>query len=56
MAMAIILTAVLLFVIVGGPLFGPDSRLAWRNVNRKPRSRMSGPMRRSDWEPSEFDR
>ena len=56
MLVAVILTAVLIFVIIVGPLFGPDSRIAWRNVERKPRLRTVGSMRPSDWEPSEFDR
>jgi hypothetical protein len=47
--MAIILMAVLLFVVVAGPLFGQDSRPAWKNVDRKPRFRVVGSMRRSDW-------
>lgn len=54
--MAIILVAVMLFVIVGGPLFGADSRPAWLDVNRKPRFRMTGSMRPDDWPPSEFKR
>jgi len=47
--MAVILMAVLLFVCVAGPLFGQDSRRAWKDVNRKPRVRIVGSMRRSDW-------
>jgi hypothetical protein len=54
--MAIILVAVMLLAIVGGPLFGADSRPAWRRVDRKPRFRMSGSMRPEDWPPSEFKR
>ena len=54
--MAIILIGVLLFVVVGGPLFGAESRPAWRNVDRKPRFRMAGSMRPEDWPPSEFKR
>jgi hypothetical protein len=50
--MAIILMAVLLFVVVAGSLFGADSRPAWKNVERKPRFRMTGSMRRKDWPPS----
>ena len=53
--MVFILVGVLLFVIIAGPLFGADSRPAWRNVERRPRFRMSGSMRREDWPPSEFD-
>jgi hypothetical protein len=53
---AIILVAFLLFVIVCGPLFGPDSRPGWRQVDRKPRSRMAGSMRPDEWPPSEFKR
>jgi tryptophan-rich sensory protein len=49
-AMAVILMGVLLFVVVFGSLFGADSRPGWRNVNRKPRFRMTGSMRPSDWE------
>lgn len=48
--MASILTGVLLFVVVFGSLFGADSRPGWRNVDRKPRFRMTGSMRPSDWE------
>ncbi len=54
--MALILVLVMLFVIVGGPLFGADSRRAWRNVNEKPRVRTTGSMRPEDWPPSEFKR
>ena len=50
--MAIILMAVLLFVVVAGSLFGADSRPAWKNVERKSRFRMTGSMRREDWPPS----
>jgi hypothetical protein len=50
--MAIILTAVLLFVVIAGSLFGADSRPQWKNVERKPRFRMVGSMRREDWPPS----
>jgi hypothetical protein len=53
---ALILAAFLLFVIIGGPLFGADSRPAWRNVDRKPRFRMVGSMRPEDWPDSEFRR
>ena len=48
-AMAIILMGVLLFVVIAGSLFGADSRPAWRDVDRKPRFRMVGSMRRKDW-------
>jgi tryptophan-rich sensory protein len=54
--MAIILASVLLFVVVFGSLFGADSRPAWKNVERKPRFRMTGSMRPSDWERSQDDR
>jgi hypothetical protein len=54
--MAIILVGVLLFVVVGGPLFGAESRPGWLNFNRKPRFRMAGSMRPEDWPPSESDR
>ena len=50
--MAIILMAVLLFVVVAGSLFGADSRPAWKNVERKPRFRVTGSLRREDWPPS----
>ena len=50
--MAIILMGVLLFVVIAGSLFGADSRPAWRDVDRKPRFRMVGSMRRKDWPPS----
>ena len=54
--LALILVGVMLFAAIGGPLFGVDSRPAWRNVERKPRFRMSGSMRPEDWPPSEFKR
>jgi hypothetical protein len=50
--MAIILSAVLLFVVIFGPLFGAESRPGWKDVNRKPRFRAVGSMRREDWPPS----
>jgi hypothetical protein len=50
--MAIVLGGVLLFVVIAGPLFGAESRPAWRNVDRKPTFRMVGSMRREDWPPS----
>jgi hypothetical protein len=53
---AIVLGATLLFVVIAGPLFGADSRPAWRNPNRKARFRMVGSMRPEDWPPSEFRR
>jgi hypothetical protein len=53
---AIVLGAVLLFVVIAGPLFGAESRPGWRNVNRKPSFRMVGSMRPEDWPPSEFRR
>ena len=49
---AIVLGGVLLFVAIAGPLFGADSRPAWRNVDRKPSFRMVGSMRPEDWPPS----
>lgn len=52
--MAMVLAGVLLFVVIAGPLFGADSRPAWRNVDRKPSFRMVGSMRPEDWPPSEF--
>ena len=51
--MAIILVGVLFFVIVGGPLFGAESRPGWLDVDRKPRFRMVGSMRLEDWPPYE---
>jgi hypothetical protein len=54
--MALILLGVLLFTSIGGPLFGADSRAAWRNVDRKPRFRMVGSMRPEDWPDSDFRR
>jgi hypothetical protein len=54
--MAIILASVLLFVVVFGSLFGADSRPGWKNVERKPRFRMTGSMRPSDWKRSQDDR
>jgi hypothetical protein len=52
--MALILVAAMLFAIVGGPLFGADSRRSWRNPSQKPRERTVGSMRPEDWPPSEF--
>jgi hypothetical protein len=46
---AIALGGVLLFVVIAGPLFGAESRPAWRNVNRRPSFRMVGSMRPEDW-------
>ena len=53
---AIILGGALLFAVIAGPLFGAESRPAWRNVDRKPSFRMVGSMRPEDWPPSEFRR
>jgi len=53
---AIVLGGVLLFVVIAGPLFGADSRPAWRNVDRRSSFRMVGSMRPEDWPPSEFRR
>ena len=53
---ALVLGGVLLFVVIAGPLFGADSRPAWRNVDRKSSFRMIGSMRPEDWPPSEFKR
>ena len=53
---AIVLGGVLLFVVIAGPLFGADSRPAWRNVDRRASFRMVGSMRPEDWPPSEFRR
>jgi hypothetical protein len=54
--MAIVLGGVLLFVVIAAPLFGAESRPAWRNVDRKPSFRMVGSMRPEDWSSSEFKR
>ena len=54
--MALILTAVLVFVVIAGSLFGTDSRAQWRNVNRRPRFRATGSMRPSDWPRDDRDR
>jgi hypothetical protein len=51
---ALVLMAVLLFAVIFGPLFGADSRRAWKDVNRRPRVRVVGSMRRSDWDHSEL--
>jgi hypothetical protein len=53
---AIVLGGVLLFVAVAAPLFGAESRPAWRRVDRKPSFRMVGSMRPEDWPPREFKR
>jgi hypothetical protein len=53
---AIVLAGVLLFAAIGAPLFGAESRPAWRRVDRKPTFRMIGSMRPEDWPPSEFQR
>jgi hypothetical protein len=50
--MAIVLGGVLLFVVIAGPLFGAESRPAWRNVDRKPSFRMVGSMHPDDWPPN----
>ena len=52
----LILGGVLLFVVIGGPLFGAESRPAWRNVDGRPDFRMVGSMRPEDWPSSEFKR
>ena len=52
--MAFVLGGVLLFVVIAGPLFGAESRPAWRRIDRKANFRMVGSMRREDWPPSEF--
>jgi hypothetical protein len=54
--MALILTAVLVFVVIAGSLFGQDSRTQWRNVNSRPRFRATGSMRPSDWPRDDRDR
>ena len=48
-AVALVLGVVLLFVCLAAPFFGQDSRPEWKDVNRRPRFRMVGSMRRSDW-------
>jgi hypothetical protein len=48
-AMALILTAVLLFAVIFGPLFGQDSRPAWKDVSRRPDFRATGSMDPADW-------
>lgn len=53
---AIVLGGVLLFVAVAAPLFGAESRPAWRRVDRRPSFRMVGSMRPEDWPPREFKR
>lgn len=53
---AIVLGGVLLFVVIAAPLFGAESRPAWRDVSRRPSFRMVGSMRPEDWPPSEFRR
>ena len=54
--MALILTAVLVFVVIAGSLFGADSRPAWMNVNRRPRYRATGSMRPDEWPRDDRDR
>jgi hypothetical protein len=49
MGIVLVLTAVLLFAVIAGPFFGQESRPEWKNVDRRPRFRMVGSMRRSDW-------
>jgi hypothetical protein len=49
---ALVLMAVLVFVVIAGSLFGAESRPAWKDVNRKPRFRAVGSMRPSDWHDS----
>lgn len=53
---ALALGGVLVFVVIAGPLFGADSRPAWRTVDRKASFGMVGSMRPEDWPPSEFKR
>jgi hypothetical protein len=50
--MAFVLMGVLLFVCIAGPIFGADSRPAWKHPERKSRFRMVGSMRPEDWPPS----
>jgi hypothetical protein len=54
--MAVVLGAVLLFVVIFGSLFGAESRAQWRDVNRRPRFRATGSMRPSDWPRDDRDR
>jgi hypothetical protein len=51
---ALVLMAVLVFVVIAGSLFGAESRPAWKDVNRKPRFRAVGSMRPSDWHDSDL--
>jgi hypothetical protein len=53
---AIVLGGVLLFVAIAAPLFGAESRPAWRRVDRRPSFRMVASMRPEDWPPREFKR
>jgi hypothetical protein len=54
--MGLILSVFIVAVAVLAPIIGADSRPGWQRVDRKPRFRMCGSMRREDWPPSEFDR
>ena len=54
--MAAVLFGVLLFVVIFGSLFGTDSRAQWRDVNRRPRFRVTGSMRPSDLPCDDRDR
>jgi hypothetical protein len=54
--MAVVLGAVLLFVVIFGSLFGADSRTQWRDVSRRPRFRATGSMRPDDWPRDDRDR
>ena len=53
---ALILVVFMVAVAVLAPFFGAESRPAWLDVDRKPRFRMVGSMRRDDWQSSDFDR
>ena len=52
--MAVVLGGVLLFVVIAGPIFGAESRPAWRRVDRKPSFHMVGSMRREECRRSEL--
>ena len=53
---AVVLMAVLLFVVVFGSLFGAESRPGWLRPERRPRYRMVGSMRPEDWSRSDSER
>jgi tryptophan-rich sensory protein len=53
---ALVLMAVLFFVVIAGSLFGAESRAQWRDVTRRPRFRATGSLRPSDWPRDDRDR